>query len=222
MKNTSQYSLKIKKLFSAFKKSGEKPKKPVYEDIVEAIVFASLCQNAPELAAKAALKKIQSHFVDNNDLRVARMIEIAEVIGSEITNPEHTALTIISLLNSMFQKYDCLTPENFGGTGKKNAKEILEKLNGMTDFIRNFVSLTALNAHTIPLTGKMIEYLKTYNLVDPQWDNAQLASFIEKQISASDAYAFYSFIRHDSEMVNPKAVQILSEGKKPAKPKTGK
>jgi endonuclease III len=225
MKNTTQYSQNIKKLFNALKKGAEKSKKPVYQDIVEAIIFAVLCQNSPESAVKTALRKIQSHFVDNNDLRVARTEEIVEVIGSDITNAPKAAGALIAQLNAVFQKYDSLAPEDFSGVGKKNAKEILEKFNGMTPFVCNYVMLTALNAHTIPLTDKMIEYLKTNNLVDPHWDNAQIVSFIEKQISASDAYAFYAIIRHDSELANPKAVSIVSEGKKTAakkKPKSEK
>jgi len=225
MKNTIQYSQKIKKLFNALKKGAEKPKKPVYQDIVEAIVFAAFCQNSPESAAKSAIRKIQSHFVDTNDLRVARTEEIVEVVGSDITDVEKTAGVLISLLNAIFQKYDCLAPEDFAGTGKKNSREIIEKFNGMTAFICDYVMLTALNAHAVPLTDRMIEYLKTYNLIDPEWDNTQIASFIEKQISASDAYVFYEIIRHDSELASPKAGSILSEGKKDAaqkKPKSGK
>ena len=221
MKNAI-FSQKLKKLFNALKKGAEKPKKPDYQDAVEAIIFAALCQNSTESAAKAAMKKIQSHFVDNNDLRVARIDEIIEAAGGDIAEISKTATTIISLLNAMFQKYDSLAPEDFNGTGKKNMREILEKFNGMTPFICDYVMLTALNAHCVPLTDKMIEYLKTYELVDPQWDNAQIISFVEKQIPACDAYAFYALIRHDSELASPKAVGILLEGKKPAAQKKPK
>lgn len=222
MKNTTQYSQKIKKLFNALKKSAEKPKKPASSDLIEAIIFAALCQNRPESSAKAALKKIQSHFVDYNDLRVARREEIVEVIGSDITDAPKTAEAITSLLNAIFQKYDCLAPEDFAGAGKKNAREILEKFNGMTAFICNYVMLVVLNAHAVPLTDKMIEYLKANDLIDPQWDSPQTISFIEKQTSASDTYAFYAVIRHDSELANPKAAAILSEGKKTATKKKSK
>ncbi len=224
MKNAI-FSQKLKKLFNALKKGAEKPKKPDYQDAVEAIIFAALCQNSTESAAKAAMKKIQSHFVDNNDLRVARIDEIIEAAGGDIAEISKTATTIISLLNAMFQKYDSLAPEDFNGTGKKNMREILEKFNGMTPFICDYVMLTALNAHCVPLTDKMIEYLKTYELVDPQWDNAQIISFVEKQIPACDAYAFYALIRHDTELASPKAAAILSDGKKPVaqkKPKSEK
>jgi endonuclease III len=221
MKKTPQYSQKIKKLYAALKKGTEKSKKVSHEDLMEAMVYASLCQDCPESAAKSALKKIQAHFVDFNDLRVARAEEIAEIMGTEISNADKVALKVTSMLNAVFQKYDSLIAENIVGAGKKSVKEVLEKMTGVSDFVKNFVYLTFVNVHAVPLTDKMIEYFKTYNLVDPEMDNSQINAFIEKQVSASEAYAFYSVIRHDSELASPKAAQILNEDKKEkiAKPK---
>ncbi|OQA01237.1 MAG: Endonuclease III [Planctomycetes bacterium ADurb.Bin401] len=219
MKKPLQYSQRVKKLFSALKKGTEKPKKVSYDDIIEAMIFAALCEECTESAAKSAMRKIQSHFVDFNDLRVARTEEIAGIIGGDISIAENKSAKITSLLNAVFQKYDSLITENLIGTGKKGTREILEKLSGMTPFVRNFVYLTALNGHAVPLTSKMIQYLKTYNLVDEQWDDDQIESFIEKQVSASEAYTFYTIIRHDSELANPKAGQILPNDKKATKTK---
>jgi len=219
MKKPLPYPQKIKKLYNALKKSTEKPKKNACDDLIEALIFASLCQDSPESSAKSAMRKIQSHFVDYNDLRVARTEEIVEIIGGDITCAEKTAAKIIMLLNAVFQKYDSLVSANIVDAGKKGIREALEKLNGMTSFIHSFIYLVALSGHAVPLTDRMIEYFKTYNLVDPQWDNNQIISFIEKQVSASEAYAFYAILRHDSELANPKAAQILAEDKKSAKSK---
>jgi hypothetical protein len=224
MKNSNQYTQKLKKLFNILKKGDEKPKKTVYHDPIEAIVFAVLCEKSPESCAKASLKKILSHFVDFNDLRVARAEEIAEVIGTDIEEPEKCAIKLTSLLNAIFQKYDCLTPEDMASAAKKGVKEILERFDGMTNFISSYFMLTVSNTNAVPLTEKMIQYLKTYNAVESKLENAQIAAFVEKQIPAANAYTFYTLVRHDSELANPKAVQLLLE-KKPKtdkKPKTKK
>jgi endonuclease III len=224
MKNTNQYIQKLKKIFSILKKGDEKPKKPVYHDPIEAIVFAVLCEKSTESCAKAALKKIQSHFVDFNDLRVARAEEIAEVISPDIEEPEKCAAKLTLLLNAIFQKYDCLVTEDLTSTGKRGTKEILEKFNGMTNFISSYIMLIVCNAHAVPLTEKMIQYLKAYNVIDPKLENEQIVAFVEKQISAANAYTFYTLVRHDSELVNPKATLLLSEKKPKAdrKPKAKK
>ncbi|MGA2914488.1 MAG: hypothetical protein ABSE89_00465 [Sedimentisphaerales bacterium] len=213
MKTNIQYAQKLKKLFGILKKSAEKPKKLVYHNPVEAIIFAVLCENSTESNAKAALKKIQSHFVDFNDLRVSRPEETAEVIGSDIEEPEKCAVRLSLLLNAIFQKYDCLKLEDLTSGGKKGAKEILEKFNGMSGFVCNYCLLTVADAHTIPLTEKMIQYLKTYNIIDSSFDTEQIAAFIERQIPAANGYVFYALVRHDSELANPKAAQFLAEKK---------
>jgi endonuclease III len=213
MRSSSQYIQKLKKLFSILKKGDEKPKKSVYQNAVESIVFAVLSENSNESTARAALKKIQSHFVDFNDLRVARIEETVEVISSDIPEAEKCAVRLASILNAIFQKYDCLTLEDLMTAGKKNAKEILEKFNGMTSFVSAYVMLTAMNTHSIPLTEKMVQYLKSYGVIDPQSGSDQTAAFLERQISAVNAYAFYAAVRHDSELANPKAAQLLAEKK---------
>jgi endonuclease III len=213
MKSSNQYIQRLKKLFSVLKKGGEKPKKPAYQDPVEAIVFAVLSENSTEASVKTALKKIQSHFVDFNDMRVARTEEIVEVIGPDIAEAEKCSVRLTSILNAIFQKYDCLTLEDFTNTGKKVAKELLGKFNGMTSFVSNYIMLTVINAHAVPLTEKMIQYLKAYNIVDPESDNEQIVAFVEKLISAANSYAFYALVRHDSELVSPKAAQLLAENK---------
>jgi len=224
MKNNSQYIQNLKKLFSILKKGDEKPKKPAYHDPIEAIVFAVLCEESTESRAKAAFKKIQSHFVDFNDLRVARAEEIAEVIGRDIEESEKCAVRLTSLLNAIFQKYDCLLPEDLINTGKKGIKEILEKFNDMTGFISRYIMVTVFNSHAVPLTEKMIQYLKAYDAVESELENEQIVAFVERQISAVNAYTFYTLVRHDSELANPKAAQLLAEKKPKAdkKPKAKK
>jgi endonuclease III len=217
MRNNNQYVQKLKKLFSILKKGDEKPKKTIYQNPVEAIIFAALCENSNESSARSALRKIQSHFVDFNDLRVARIEEIIEVICPDITEPEKCAAKLASILNAIFQKYDCLTLEDLITTGKRSAKETLEKFNGMTAFVSAYVMLTVINAHIIPLTQKMVQYLKTYGAIDPQLETDQITAFVERQVSAANAYAFYAAVRHDSELANPKAAQLLTDKKPKAK-----
>ncbi|MBN1787809.1 MAG: hypothetical protein JW806_05380 [Sedimentisphaerales bacterium] len=213
MKSSSQYIQRLKKLYSILKKGSDKPKKPAYDDPVEAIVFAVLSENSTESGTRSALKKIQSHFVDFNDLRVARTEEIVEVIKSDVTEAEKCAARLTSILNSIFQKYDCLSLEDFMSSRKKAAREILEKLNGMTRFVSNYIMLTIINAHSVPITEKMIEHLKTHKIVDPKLDNEQITAFVERYISAANAYAFYTFLWHDSELVSSKAAQITADKK---------
>ena len=51
MKNSKKYSQKIKNLYSALKRGGEKVNRAEYEDPVEALVYAVLSEHLTESAA---------------------------------------------------------------------------------------------------------------------------------------------------------------------------
>ena len=73
--------------------------------------------------------------------------------------------------------------------------------------------MMVLNAHVVPMTEKMIQYLKTFGIIDPDTDSIQAEAFIEKHISAAEVHTFYTVIRHDSDIASPKASQILADDK---------
>ncbi len=79
--------------------------------------------------------------------------------------------------------------------------------------------LTSLKGHAVPLTEKMIEYLKGNELVDPGADEQQIGGFLAKQIPAKNGYEFYALLRHESEV---NAVKKAKKAKKKAKKKVKK
>ena len=72
MKDSKKYSQKIKKLFTELKRQPGKVDKPDYDDPIEALVYATISEHFSLSATKAAYKRIFSHFVDFNDLRISR------------------------------------------------------------------------------------------------------------------------------------------------------
>ena len=84
--------------------------------------------------------------------------------------------------------------------------------------------LTALKGHAIPLTGRMIEYLRAGDYICPDSNEKDVTSFLERQITASNAYNFYFLLRRASEsnkVIKKKTVkkEII---KKQTNPKTVK
>jgi hypothetical protein len=83
--------------------------------------------------------------------------------------------------------------------GKRPARQVLEKMDGISRFAVNYCMLTSLQSHAIPLTKGMIEYLRKNQLIDPEADEQQVEGFLAKQISAENAYEFYVLLRRRSE-----------------------
>jgi len=221
MKDGKEYSKKIKKLFSGLKRNGKKVKKPEYNDPVEALVYAALSEYMTAPAANAAYKKILSHFVDLNDLRVSRPEEVTEVIGSARAGVNEITDTLNGLLQAVFAKYDKPSLADLGEMGKRPAREVLEKLESVSPYIVDYVVLTSLNGHAIPMTNRMIDFLKTGDYVHPDADRKSTTGFLERQIAASNGYASYSLLRQVSEASRKTKTKVAKKKvvKKKAKPK---
>ena len=180
-----------------------------------------------EKMADSVIKKFADYFVDWNDLRVSRSEEIVEVMGNDNHVTMDIASAITRILNGIFNEYHKVSLEALKKIGKRPAKQALEKIDGVSRFVVDYCLLTALGGHAIPLTGKMIKYLRANELVNPDADEQQIGGFLAKQISAKNGYEFYALLRRESESSKAKKEtkaktrhKKVSEAKTKAKTKT--
>lgn len=199
MKDSKKYSPKIKKLYRSLKKKRVKEESPVYEDPVEAVVYGLVCEKMTQSATGAAMKRFEEYFVDSNDLRVSRSEEVIELLGEKSPSSKSIAVVLAKTLGSVFDKYNCVSLKSLKKMGKKPARQILEKLNGITHFAVNYCVLTSLGGQAAPVTEPMIEYLKAHELVYPDADQHQIEGFLARQIPSSNLYEFYVLLRGESE-----------------------
>ena len=215
MKNSKDYCGKIKKQFQALKKNGPAVTAVKYDTPVDAIVYAFISTFTTEANASRIMKRLNSHFVDLNDLRVSRSEEIMEVFGDTSPEAAASAEAMTKVLNAIFDKYDKVTLSGLTEEGKRQARKELEEIPGMTPFTVAYTFLTALGGHAIPLTDKMVDYLKQNELVHPEATPQEIESFLERQVGAADAYKFYLLLRTETEGgVRPAAAK--TGGKAPA------
>lgn len=199
MRNSRDYVRKLRKLCIALSQHHPKVEIVTYDEPVEAVVYAIVCENMTEAAARSARKRFADYFVDLNDLRVARPEEVADVLGGDTPGARDIAATLGRVLFAIFDQYNAVSLEALKKIGKRPAKQVLERLDGISHFAVNYCMLTALQGHAIPLTKKMIEYLRSNELVDRQANEQEIEGFLTRQISAKDAYGFYALLRAESE-----------------------
>lgn len=171
----------------------------MFDEPVDALIYATVSENITEQQAQAAIKRLQDYFVDFNDLRVASIDEMVEVIGKDLPSGQTIARTLANSLRAVFEKYNMLSLQSIKKLGKRPAKLILEKITAATPFVINYCMLTALQGHAIPLTSAMIEYLKTNMLVDANAGYEEIEGFLSRQITTKNAYDFYFRLRHECE-----------------------
>ncbi len=223
MKNSKEYSKKVHKLYRSLKRKYPKVQRAIYERTVDALVYAIISENMSETAAHSAIKRFADYFVDTNDLRVSRAEEIIEALGADTSVTRDIAWALTSALRVVFEKYNRVSLEALRKMSKRPAKQALEKIDGTSHFVVDYCMLTSLYGHAIPLTKKMIEYLRSNELVHPEADEQVIEGFLARQISAENAYKFYALLRRRSEARKAKAKKKATrETKTKAKKKTKK
>jgi len=199
MKNSKQYSQEVRRLYRSLKRKYPKTQSVAYDDPVDALVYAIVSEKMSRTAAQAAIKRFADYFIDSNDLRVSRAEEIVEVLGADTAVTRDTASVLTRALGAVFDKYNTVSLKTLKKSGKKPARQVLEKMNGVSGFVVDYCMLTSLHGHAIPLTRKMIDYLRSNELVHPDADEQQIEGFLARQISAENAYEFYALLRRQSE-----------------------
>lgn len=199
MKNSKEYSKKVRRLYGLLKRECAKVKKVIYDEPADALVYAIVSENMSEAAAESAIKRFTNYFVDLNDLRVSRAEEIVEMLGEDTTAARDTASTLTSALRAVFDEYHTVSLSPLKRIGKRPAKQVLEKMDAVSHFVVNYCMLTSLEGHAIPLTKRMIEYLRSNELIHPDADEQETEGFLTKQVSAENAYEFYALLRRESE-----------------------
>ena len=220
MKNSKKYAPKLDKVYSSLKRKHGKVEKISYDDPIEAVVYAIISEGRTTSMAKTMMRKMKSYFVDFNDLRVSRNEEILEILGIHSEADKAMANCLTESLNAVFSNYDMVSLISLHEMGKRQGRQELEKIKSLSTFVINYVVLTALGGHAIPMTAKMINYLKSNELVHPDSDPDDIVGFLERQIVVTEAYGFYVYLRNESEtrtVVKKTAKKKTAMKKAPAK-----
>ncbi|UCC98142.1 MAG: hypothetical protein JSW66_20130 [Phycisphaerales bacterium] len=199
MKNSKEYSKKIQALYRKLSRKHAKAQKVSHEQVIDAIIHGVVSARLSEKEAESAVGKFAGSFVDWNDLRVSRAEEIVEVLGDDTPVTRAIASTITRILTGIFNDYHKVSLEALKKMGKRPAKQALERIDGISRFVIDYCMLTALRGHAIPLTERMVDYLRSNELVAPDADEQQIEGFLAKQISARNGYEFYCLLRRESE-----------------------
>lgn len=199
MKDSREYSQKLRKLYRSLKSKYAKPEPVGYDEPLEALVYGIISEKMTEAAAQSALRRFADYFIDMNDLRVSRVEEIVELLGGDPAVAKDIAQTITRSLRAVFDKYNTVSLKTLKKMGKKPARQALDKIDGVTPFASDYCTLTSLQGHVIPLSSRMSEYLKKNELVHREADDEQIKGFLARQISANSAHEFYALLRYESE-----------------------
>lgn len=199
MKNSKEHAQRLQRLYRELKRAHAQVRRITYEDPVEALICGILSERMSEAAAQKAFREIGKAFVDWNDLRVSRVEEIVEALGRNTAAGRATALALTSALRRIFDEHHRLSLMGLKKQGKRPARQDLEKIDGVSRFVVNYCLLTALDAHAVPLTEPMADYLKRNGILEADADEEDMEGFLTRCVAAKNAYEFYALVRREAE-----------------------
>ena len=199
MKDSSNYSTKLKRLCTQIKKEDAVPAQLEQHKPLVELILGCLSEHTTEGKAQTALHKLESYFVDFNELRVARLDETIEALGKTYPKAKVVAITLSTVLKSVQDKLDGLDLDFLQEGGKREAKAFLEELEGITPYIVAWVMLRNLGAHAFPVNEQMVIMLHEEGVIAPDADAADVQGFLERQISASKIIETYALLRHHAD-----------------------
>jgi len=220
MKHGTQYAKQVKRVFNRLVRQHGKPKHDSLADPIEQLLLGVLARGTTETAATAAMKRLQEGTVDLNELRVASPRELVELLGGDFPNALEKARDINRILNEIFNRQHELDLAFLRNKTRRDAKDYLQKIPGVDACTLARVMLVSVGGHALPVDENMLAYLRRHELVDSGAEAAEVQAFLERNIAADDAYAFYMLMRRvaATSRPRPQASGTASKRRKTGRP----
>lgn len=202
MRDGTAYAAKLKKSWAKHRSSAAKPVIPELQDPVGCLARATLGDALGEEKGNAAIEHLMSEMVDWNEVRVSSAFEIQEAMGGSTPAGIELCQRLKHALQAIFDHENRLGLDRLRSIGRRDARQILEQLKGVDEYVVASVVLWGLGGHAIPVSERLLETLREEGLVHPTASRAEVQAFLERHVSAADARAFCLTMR---SFTKPKA-----------------
>jgi len=130
-------------------------------DFIEALVFQVLELGVGEKAARDALKRIHEEYVDWNDMRVATVREIEDVLGPKYYRVREKAEDLINLLRDLYTAFRRMNLAELPPEGIETLRSLPDTTNVRKDFVeRTLLLMLDVKIFPCDIEGDQIKLLK--------------------------------------------------------------
>ena len=200
-------------LFAKMQKVLKKHYKPVAppeeRTVLEHLLFASCLEDARYEAAEEAFGALGEAFFDRNEVRVASISELAEVM-SVLPDPRAAANRIKRILHGIFEELYSFDLEDKRKKNLGPTVKWLEKSEGTSRFSVAYVVQAALGGHAIPVDAGTMSVFRVLDLVTEKEAIGGEVPGMDRAVSKSKGIEFGSLIHQlgADYLANPFSPQI--------------
>jgi hypothetical protein len=194
MKGATQCAKRLKQLMRKLKVASANAPEDSVGDPLGQLILGIFSRDVPESKALAAMGRLRENVVDYNEMRVVSAIEMSQIVGG-LPEARLKCEDLSRALNRIFAKEHCVSLDSLATMSKKDVVAYLDDLDGLEAYTRARIRLYGLGKHAIPLDAAMWAYARKTEIVDAGCTLEEAQTFLERQISDKDAWAFIAVFR---------------------------
>ena len=195
MKKGTAYAARLRKAYARHRATVPKPTIAEPADPLRCLGAAILGAASTEAEAERAIDQLRSTMVDWNEVRVSSALEINKAIGATIPDGVARCKRLANALQAIYDRENRLSLDRLRSIGRREAKQYLEEINGVDEYVLASVLLWSLGGHAIPVNDRLLASLRDADVVHPSADRAEVQAFLERHVSAAEAKEFCMVMR---------------------------
>ncbi len=195
---------------------GSTSKQPGEVEVVEQIILAILSDNESLSKAQSVLQKLKSFYVDFNELRVARPMELAAEMGTSLAGASAKAKRTLAVLKGIFDRENSFDFDFLKSKSKQDLEDYFRDIPGSDNYLMSSVILHCCGRQAFPLDKKMLEACKELELARGPVSLENMQAYLERQLRSADSYVFCRLLKQYSiqETSRSKAKKKVASKKK--------
>jgi endonuclease III len=182
------------KVISALEERYGQRKSGKFTDFIEALVFQILELGAQEKSARDALKRLRDEYVDWNDMRVATVRELEDILGSKYVQVRKKAEDIKHLLADLYTAFRRMEIGELPPEGVETLRALPETTNVRKDDLERALVLT-MDFKVFPCDEDQFKLLKFLGGVPKQLTMQQGVKKVEESLDAEQMIALSRGLR---------------------------
>ena len=158
-----------------------------FDPLIDLLLYSFLLWESTPQRAATARADLHETVIDANELRVSMPDEIEAWIGLRDRVSRERAERLRASLNAIFRHEHAVTLQGLSMVSKREVRDYLDSLEGMTPFVAARVTLFGFQGHAIPVDRKLCTQLAREQVLKPGLPPEDAERWLERQIRASDA-----------------------------------
>lgn len=191
--SASNRSALFAKTHKILRKHYEPVSPPSDRSVLEHLLYACVLENGKHEAVDDVFARLQKNYFDWNEIRVTSVPELAEVMAN-IPDAVEAAKRMKRALQSVFETHYVFDIDFLKKQGLGKTIEVLQKFNGVTPFVIDYVTQNALGGHAIPVNTSAMELLVLLGAISEADAAKNRAPGLERTIPKNKGVEFASLL----------------------------